>query len=93
MEKIFIQVGVAVPEILLPRREVSLLTWSVVACDQYTSQRDYWQNVESLVQDTPSTLHIIYPEVYLEDEDKSSRIARIHESMKKYLSDGTLQNV
>ena len=40
--------------------------WSVVACDQYTSEPEYWQNVSEIVGDNPSTLNTILPEVYLE---------------------------
>ena len=55
--------------ILFPAPDVDLSKWAVIACDQYTSQRDYWQEVEQLTADAPSTLHITLPEVYLEDED------------------------
>ena len=54
-------------KIILPK-EADMTKWSVVACDQYTSERDYWERVESFVGEAPSTLKVIFPEVYLEDE-------------------------
>jgi len=78
--------------LLLPRDNVDLKKWAVVACDQFTSQPDYWANADSLVGDAPSTLRIIYPEVYLNEdaEKKAKRIENIQNTMKKYLADGVL---
>lgn len=59
--------------------------WAVVSCDQFTSQRDYWQALENFVGDAPSTLKLIFPEVYLEDEDGEERTAKINATMKEYL--------
>ena len=56
-------------EILLPSRDVDGLRWSCVACDQYTSQPDYWESADRLVGDAPSTLRLILPEVYLAETD------------------------
>lgn len=60
--------------------------WSVIACDQYTSQKDYWEKVATFVGDSPSTLHLIFPECYLEDQDAEKRIARVHSHMRQYLT-------
>lgn len=87
-----LSLGVAVPEVLLPAPEVDLRSWAVVACDQYSSERDYWEKVEALVSSAPSTLRLIFPECYLEDGDKSERIARIRASMASYLSSGVLRS-
>jgi len=78
--------------LLLPNSTVDLKKWAVVACDQFTSEPEYWANADSLVGDAPSTLRIIYPEVYLgEDaEKKAKRIESIQTEMKKYLSEGVL---
>jgi len=78
--------------LLLPNSSVDLKKWAVVACDQFTSQPEYWANADSIVGDAPSTLRIIYPEVYLgEDaEKKAKRIEDIQKEMKKYLADGVL---
>ena len=76
-------------DILLPKKDFE--TWAVVACDQYTSEPDYWHDVEAAVGDKPSALHIILPEIYLSD-DNSERISAINENMQKYL-DGDVFDV
>ena len=81
--------GLRVPEILLPAK-IDLSTWSVIACDQYTQDLDYWKKAEAIVGDKPSTLNLILPEVYLNSPDKAQRIAKIRETMKSYL--GETQN-
>ncbi|MBP3747677.1 MAG: DUF1015 domain-containing protein [Ruminococcus sp.] len=74
--------------ILVPKNSVDMYKWSVIACDQYTSEPEYWNQVYSNVDSSPSTLNLILPELYLEDDDVASRIGNIHDSMNKYLSDG-----
>ena len=81
--------GLRVPEILLPAK-IDLSTWSVIACDQYTQDLNYWKKAEAIVGDKPSTLNLILPEVYLNSPDKPQRIAKIRETMKRYL--GETQN-
>ena len=76
--------GLRIPEILLPAK-IDLSTWSVIACDQYTQDLNYWKKAESIVGDKPSTLNLILPEVYLNSPDKAQRIAKIRETMKSYL--------
>ncbi|NLV58545.1 MAG: DUF1015 domain-containing protein [Clostridiales bacterium] len=76
-------------EWLLPKDGVNLATWACVACDQYTSQREYWEKAAELVGDKPSTLKLILPECYLEGAEE--RIPKIHQEMKKYLEDGVLE--
>lgn len=85
-------VGVAVPEILLPKQELSKTKWAVVACDQYTSEPEYWQKVEQVVADAPSTLRLIYPEVFLSESaaDAEKRISHIRANMQAYLEAGNL---
>jgi uncharacterized protein (DUF1015 family) len=65
--------------------------WAVVACDQYTSEPEYWKSVEEYVGKAPSTLNLIFPEVYLEDDDYEERIRKIDEQMQEYLDKGILQ--
>lgn len=79
-----------VPQIMMPQTGADLFRWSVVACDQYTSQPDYWAETDKTVGGAPSTLRLTLPEVYLENADVEQRIAAIHETMRGYLSDGTL---
>ena len=82
-------VAIAPADILLPSDSVDLSLWAVVACDQYTAQPLYWQAVEETVKDSPSTLHITLPEIYLAQSEK--RIPGIHEAMKSYLEKGILK--
>lgn len=51
--------------ILLPNDGIDMEKWSVIACDQFTSQADYWKAVEKYVADAPSTLNVVFPEIYL----------------------------
>lgn len=74
-------------DILIPQN-IDFTKWSVVACDQYTSELGYWQDVKDIVSGSPSTLNIIFPEVYLEDGNSEERIEKINAVMEEYLSDG-----
>ena len=78
----------SVGNILLPKNGTDMSKWSVVACDQYTSEPEYWSEVSSFVGDAPSTLRITFPEIYLEDGDGDERIKNINSTMEKYISDG-----
>ncbi len=82
--------GITIPSVLLPSKEINMNKWSVVACDQYTSEPEYWLEVENLVGDNPSTLHLTFPEVYLESGNEESRIRNINNNMKKYIADNIL---
>ena len=77
--------GIRIPEILLPKN-IDLSTWSVIACDQYTQDKEYWKKVEKTAEGKPSTLNLILPEVYLNDSDKPERIKKIRQTMKDYLA-------
>ena len=81
------ELGLRVPEILLPKN-VDLKSWSVIACDQYTQDRDYWKKAAEQAGTKPSTLNLILPEVYLNDGDKAERIAKIRQTMKAYIEEG-----
>lgn len=75
--------------ILLPKLdEKGMEKWSVVACDQYTGEPEYWKAVADIVGDAPSTLKLILPEVYLEGTDCEKRIEKINETMTDYLKSG-----
>lgn len=71
-------------DILLPKN-CDFTKWSVVACDQYTSQPEYWARVEAFAGDEPSSLHMILPESRLEGPDVEENITRINETMAQYL--------
>ena len=78
------KVGFSAADILLPKH-VDMTRWSVIACDQYTSQPDYWERAAQMVGSSPSTLHLVLPEVYLEQDDVGRRITQINASMRAYL--------
>jgi hypothetical protein len=82
--------GFRLPRLCLPAAGVDLARWAVIACDQYTSEPEYWQRAQDLVGTAPSTLQLIYPEVYLEADDKPARIARIQQAMQRMLAEGLL---
>lgn len=84
--KTFARYGIALPNILLPKAGTELDAWAVIACDQYTQNREYWQNAASFVKEKPSTLHCILPEVYLEDGDRKERLEKIRSTMNDYLT-------
>ncbi len=77
--------------ILVPKN-VDYTRWAVIACDQFTSQLDYWQNLQNFVGTSPSTLHITYPEIYLND-DMEKRIDTINNNMQKYLDSGIFEEL
>ncbi len=70
--------------ILIPKN-INMNKWSVVACDQYTSEPEYWNQVEEIVGDEPSTLRLTLPEIYLESDNVEERIKNINSNMKEYL--------
>lgn len=71
------------PEIFIPKDDYDYTKWAVIACDQFTSQRDYWDKLSSDCGDI-STLRIVFPEVYL-GKDETSRISKINNTMQEYL--------
>jgi hypothetical protein len=82
----FSSLAIEVPEVLLPAPGVDLSKWAVVACDQYTSQADYWARVEKTVGESPSAFRLVLPEAYLGTGKPEGRIATIHRHMREYLS-------
>lgn len=79
-------------DILLPQ-DCGLTKWAVVACDQYTSQPEYWERVDKFVGDAPSTLRLILPESKLESEHVDQEIQKINETMEQYLAEERLKAV
>lgn len=71
-------------DILLPKKDFE--KWSVIACDQYTSEPEYWEETKKTAEGYPSALNIILPEVYLSG-DNSARIGKINENMKNYIEE------
>ena len=66
---------------------IPLEKWGCVACDQFTSDRAYWEQADAVVGGCPSTLRLILPEVYLEDKDAAQRVENIHAAMDEYSRD------
>jgi uncharacterized protein (DUF1015 family) len=82
------KLGIDISSILLPEKNIDMQRWAVVACDQFTSEPEYWEDVHNFVGENPSTLRLIFPEAYLETEspeEKSNRIKNINENMNTYL--------
>ncbi|MCQ2528556.1 MAG: DUF1015 domain-containing protein [Saccharofermentans sp.] len=93
--KIFNSIAFAAPDILLPREDIDLSKWAVIACDQYTSEIEYWNKVEAVVGDSPSALRAVLPEVYLPLEDEKqqeARLANIKNTINSYLDNGIWQS-
>ena len=84
--------GFSPADILIPR-EADMTRWSVVACDQYTSEPEYWERVAREVGDAPSTLDMILPEVYLDEKEAGARIPRINAAMRRYLDEGLFRTL
>lgn len=74
----------------LPRKSESMEAWAVVACDQYTAQKDKWEEADRIVKDQPSALRLIIPECYLDESDQ--RVPQIQQEMEHYLNTGILED-
>lgn len=75
-------------DILIPVNSVDMEKWAVIACDQYTGEPEYWDRVRENAGSSPSSLNLILPELYLENNDVPERIENIRKTMEKYLNDG-----
>ena len=91
MNKKFEKLGFYPADILLPK-EADMSKWAVVACDQFTSQPEYWQAVENYVGESPSALRLILPEAKLSLPDVEEEIIRINTSMEQYLRENIFQS-
>lgn len=85
--------GFHIPEMMVPKDGTDYHKWAVVACDQYTSEPEYWNDVEQIVGDAPSTLRLMLPEIYLDKPGEGEKIAAIRKTMDDYMADGTLQKL
>ena len=89
--KNYADIAVQVPEILLPKQGIDLQKWAVIAVDQFTSEPEYWEQVEQIVGEAPSTLRLVLPEIYLENADVEARIGKIQQTMRSYLDEGIFE--
>lgn len=87
----FNKIALKLPKIYLPSKEADLKKWSVIACDQYTSQPEYWEKTADFIGERPSALNIILPEVFLGSQREALIIENIHSSMNIYLQNNTLE--
>lgn len=85
------EAGAALPALLFPAKQVNLQKFACIACDQHSADPSYWQEVRAFAGAEPSACKLILPEALL--PAKSSDIERIQEEMRRYLTDGTLQNL
>lgn len=76
-------------DILIPKKDFE--KWAVIACDQYTSDKKYWNDVENLVGDEPSALHVVLPELYLAETEQ--RVKKINDTMYKYLENDVFKTI
>ena len=86
-------IGLQAPEILLPSRDLNYSQWAVVACDQYTSQLEYWNQVEEFIGNSPSTYWMILPEAYLGTDKEAAHQSQINAQMQEYLDKDVLYPV
>lgn len=81
------------PHILLPEKGTDMTAYAVIACDQFTSQIEYWNDLRDMVGDKLSTFHMIYPEAYLENTNQEKYINQINANINKYLKDNRLVDI
>ncbi len=81
-------IGIRLGDILLPKSTLDMQKWAVIACDQFTSEPEYWDQVEQFVDQAPSTFHLILPEVYLETDREKERLYTTQANMYAYQEKG-----
>ena len=84
--------GLQLPDLLLPKEAIDYAKWAVIACDQYTQEKDYWERVEQFVGKSQSTLRLILPECFIGDGSFEDRIDSIHATMCNYLQSNLFQS-
>ena len=86
-----ISAGITAADILLPADKTNIHKWATIACDQFTSNPDYWKKVEQITNGTKSTYNLMFPEFYLDKGNDDDRIKIINKNMSDYLTDGTFE--
>ena len=84
---------IKVPHILLPKKGVDMSKYAVIACDQYTSNLEYWDSLKADIGNNVSTFHMIYPEAYLENTDNDEYIKGINNNIRHYLQNNDLEDI
>jgi hypothetical protein len=85
------KLGIQVPEILLPTKGIDFNKWAVIACDQFTSELEYWEQVKEIVGNSPSTYNMILPEIFLNTPTENERLVSTRKYMNQYLTEGLLE--
>ncbi len=80
------ETGLKAEKILLPKTD-DMSRWACIACDQFTSEKEYWERLSDYVSGKPTTLDLILPEIYL-DDNSDRRIEKINSKIKEYLNEG-----
>ncbi len=83
--------GLVSKDLLLPNTQ-DYSSWAVVACDQFTSEIEYWNELEGLVKGKLSTLNLVLPEIYLND-GVDARIEKINENIQSYIDNGVFKTL
>jgi uncharacterized protein (DUF1015 family) len=84
-------IGLQAADLLLPKNEVELSKWAVVACDQFTAEPEYWSKIEKETHNLPSTYHLILPEAFLGTGKAQNHQAEVNPTMERYLREGIFQ--
>lgn len=87
---------ISIPEIFLPSNPADMASWPVIACDQYTSDPNYWKSVERRTKNRHSAYHMVLPEIYLEEpynHNLQDRISNINRTMEDYLKNNILKSI
>jgi hypothetical protein len=85
-------IGVQIPDILLPKEGTDLTRWAVIACDQFSSEPEYWEEVRNFTNGFASTYEMILPEVMLGTPEELSRIQSTQKTMQDYLDRDLLES-
>ncbi len=84
---------IAAPHILLPKEGTDMSLYAVIACDQFTSQIEYWNDLKKMIGNKVSTFHMIYPEAYLENTNQDQYIKGINKNIESYLENNDLVDI
>lgn len=90
-ERILAGLPICVPKIMLPQKDIDLDRWACVACDQFEAEPHYWEAMYKYAGESPSTLKLMFPEVYLasvtgaDPSEDDKRIEAINETMHRYV--------
>ena len=85
------ETGLKAEKILLPDTD-DMPRWACIACDQFTSEKDYWEQLREYVKGKPTALDLVLPEIYL-DENVDERIKGINKNIENYIKKGLFREL